>query len=374
MPFDNAVLNLARDRRAFLNLTAASIVGVFGFTSSDSPHTTGRPRLTKTIDSAPFVTVQGQELRLEGKPYRFIGLNRYNLITPKGGGCGASFPDRDLERWFNEVGKIGVNVVRFWLFESVTKDNFARFDRLLELSAANSMKVIPVFDDRWASCSPVDEQKYAREDGSKNGLWYQEGYQKAYKPYVESVVKHYYNNPNVLMWQLMNEAASTDTLALRNFAQDMSTSIRILDQNHLISLGTTGNDEDGVDAESYRVLHRDPNISLLEYHDYNEPKNPVPNALAERFNDAKFLNKPLFMGEAGMKVDHRMTPERRAELFRAKIDAFFGRGGAGYIIWSGPNVRQKKSVSYGFALSDPLVSIITEMVTKYCGFTAGLKP
>jgi hypothetical protein len=374
MPFNNAILNLARDRRAFLNLATASIVGVFSLTSSDGPHAIDKPRLTKTVDSAPFVTAQGQELRLERKPYRFIGLNRYNLGTPNRGKCGASFSDRGLERWFNEVGKIGVNAVRFWLFESITKDNFERFDRLLDLCAANSIKAIPVFEDRWASCSPVDEQKYASKDGSKNGLWYQEGYQKSYKPYVESVVKQYYNNPNVLMWQLMNEAASTETIALRNFAQDMSTSIRTLDQNHLISFGTTGNNEDGADTESYRVLHTNPNISLLEYHDYNEPKNPVPGALAERFNDAKFLNKPLFMGEAGIKVDHRMTPERRAELFRAKIDAFFGRGGAGYTIWSGPNVHQTKSASYGFTLSDPLVAIITETARKYCGFTAGLKP
>ena len=78
------------------------------------------------------------------------------------------------------------------------------------------------------------------------------------------------------------------------------------------------------------------------------------------------------MGEAGIQVDRRMTPERRAELFRAKIDAFFSRGGAGYNIWSGPNVHQTKSVSYGFALSDPLVSVITEMATKYCGFTTRL--
>ena len=333
----------------------------------------GRPRLIKAVDAAPFVTTQGQELRLGERPYRFIGLNRYNLSTPNGGGCGASFSDRDLERWFTEVGKMGVNAVQFWLFESVTRDNFARFDRLLDLCAANSIKAVPVLEDRWASCSPVDERKYAREDGSKNELWYREGYQRLYKPYVESVVKQYYNNPNVLMWQLMNEAASTDTLALRHFVQDMSKSIRILDQNHLISLGTTGNNKDGIDAESYRVLHTDPNINLLEYHDYNEPKNSVPSALAEHFNDARLLNKPLFVGEAGIKVDHRMTPERRAELLRAKIDAFFGRGGAGYVIWSGPNVYQTRSVAYGFTLSDPLVAVITEMATKYCGFTVGLK-
>jgi mannan endo-1,4-beta-mannosidase len=372
MPPNNAIANLARDRRAFLNLSAATIIGVLDLTSSDGPHAISKRQSRKIIHSAPFVMAEGQELRLEGRPYRFIGLNRYNLMTPKGGGCGGSFSDRDLERWFNEVRKIGVNAVRFWLFESITKDNFKRFDRLLELAAANSMKVIPVLEDEWASCSPVDQQQYAGEDGRKNALWYQEGYQKSYKPYVERVVKQYHNNPNILMWQLMNEAANTDTSALRNFTQDMSTSIRILDKNHLISLGTTGNNEDGIDTESYRILHTDPNISLLEYHDYNEPKNPLPNALAERFNDSKLLNKPLFMGEAGIQVDGHMTPERRAELFRAKIDAFFSGGGTGYNIWSGPNVHQTKSVSYGFVLSDPLVPVITEMATKYCGFTTRL--
>lgn len=372
MVLSTSILNLGMDRRAFVkNLAMVSIVAAANVSiagSSDhKPSNHQSSALKKTI-SPVFAKAQGQELRLDGKPYRFIGVNRYNLLTPKGVDCGASFSDRDLEGWFNGLGKIGINVVRFWLFESIIKDDFEKFDLLLEFAAKNHIKIIPVFENEWADCSSVDQPKYAGEDGGKNGLWYQEGYQKSYKPYVERVVKKYRDNPNILMWQLMNEAISTDAVALRNFAQDMSARIRALDRNHLISLGTIGNDKDGIDEEDYRILHGDANMSLLEYHDYHEPQNPFPDTLAERFNDAQFLNKPLFIGEAGITVGHGMTAEGRAELFRAKMDAFFSRGGVGYTIWSSPNAHQTKSVSYGFVLSDPLVPVITEMAVRYCGF------
>ena len=362
-------MNLGMDRRAFVNLTGAVIVGLLGLQASDSLEPTTSSHSAVTPISSAFVTAQGQELRLDGKPYRFIGVNRYNLLTPADGSCGASFSAKDLEDWFNEMGKIGVNAVRFWLFESVTKDNFQRFDRVLELSEKNNIKVIPVFEDEWAYCSPVDQEKYAGADGRKNALWYQEGYQKAYKPYVEQIVAKYARDPRILMWQLMNEAESTDAVALQKFVQDMSASVKALDKNHLTSLGTTGSGQAGTGGEDYRILHRGPTINLLEYHDYHDPQTPFPDALAEHFSDALFLKKPLFIGEAGIKLDGSITPEGRSELLQAKMEAFFSRGGVGYVIWSGPDVGETESVSYSFVLGDPVVPVITGMAEKYCGFS-----
>lgn len=363
----SSVLKREGDRRTFLSVTGAALLGVCGLQSSDSLYSIAKAQSPETMFSSELVTAQGRELRLGGKPYRFVGVNRYNLLTPAGGTCGVFFSDKELVDWFREMGRIGISVVRFWLFESVTKGDLERFERVLELAAENSIKTIPVFEDEWSYCSPVD-RKYAGANGRKNALWYREGYQIAYKPYVERIVARYARDPRVLMWQLMNEAESADSSALSDFSQDMSASVRKFDKNHLISLGTIGNNIDGIDEESYRALHRDPNISLLEYHDYHEPQSSLPDALAERFSDAQFLNKPLFVGEAGIPIDPSMTSKRRAELLRAKMEAFFSRGGVGYAIWSGPNVDQTRSASYGFVLSDVLVSVMSEMARKYCGF------
>ncbi|MBV9525618.1 MAG: hypothetical protein JOZ46_07375, partial [Candidatus Dormibacteraeota bacterium] len=53
--------------------------------------------------------------------------------------------------------------------------------------------------------------------------------------------------------------------------------------------------------------------------------------LSLRLAQCKALNKPLFMGEAGIQST---SGQARADEFSAKLTAFFGGGGGGYLIWS----------------------------------------
>src|SRR5438045_3625373 len=52
--------------------------------------------VTPTPTLIPFVQESGTELIYKGKPFRFLGVNRYNLSTTYNSPCGSTFSDADL--------------------------------------------------------------------------------------------------------------------------------------------------------------------------------------------------------------------------------------------------------------------------------------
>jgi hypothetical protein len=85
------------------------------------------------------------------------------------------------------------------------------------------------------------------------------------------------------------------------------------------------------------------------------------NGLQVRFNQCAALNKPLFMGEAGIKSNCSeadcYTPQQRASLFNAKLNAFYAAGGVGYMIWS---YRDRDGIDppWTYDAADPLVQVM----------------
>jgi mannan endo-1,4-beta-mannosidase len=345
--------------------------------SAPTPTPTPSPTSgTLSPPTSPFVTSLGTVLRLRGRTFLFVGVNRYNLlaINPPGGsyrGCGDSWTDDQLAQWFSEVNGLGVTVVRFWAFQEFTASggDFGQLDKLLSLAGDYGIKLVPVLENQWSSCTA---------GGYKYDTWYQSGYLSpygdypiSYKDYVGQIVSRYKDDPRILMWQLMNEAESKDTSgnsdaqALYSFALDMSAYVKSLDPNHLVSLGTMGGGQPGTQGGDYRWIHSIPTIDLLEYHDYDEPVSFSAN-LAQRVEDSVALSKPLFVGEAGIKSNCSdpdcVRPDQRAALFDAKMAAAFDSGVSGYMIWSYRNAVEPPT-GYMFTLTDPLAAIVRKLAS-----------
>jgi mannan endo-1,4-beta-mannosidase len=316
--------------------------------------------------ASPFVTSQGTALYLGGQPFRFVGVNRYNLLTinPPGGpfrGCGGSWTDDQLDQWFSEVNRLGATTVRFWAFQRFTASgaDFSQLDKLLSLAGNYGIKLVPVLENQWSSCTA---------GGYKYDTWYQSGYLSpydgypiSYKDYVGQIVSRYKDDPRILMWQLVNEAEGKDTSgnsdaqALYNFALDMSAYVKSIDPNHLVSLGTMGGGQPGTQGSDYRWIHSIPTIDILEFHDYNEETASFPADLAQRVQDSIALNKPLFLGEAGISLTN-FSMEQRAALFDAKLAASFQHGVSGYMIWSYQDAVY--SGEWQFTSDDPLAAVV----------------
>lgn len=318
-----------------------------------------------------FVTRSGTQLMLDGEPFTFTGYNIY--FANSDGWCGPAWGSgNSLDQALTEMGP-GQEVIRAWFFQGLAIDNTTRewdwsaFDHTLQVAGAHGFKVIVTLTDQWGECG--DDSLL---NGYKDRAWYESGYKRvqpgmneSYRDWVVDVVSRYRDDPRVAFWQLINEAEVAPCppgdpephRILKDWATDVSGLMKSIDANHLVSLGTLGNGQCGASFTDYEDLHSIPTIDLCEYHDYDEPDAPMPgdqwNGLAFRIQQCQNLNKPIFVGEAGIRPQELDgTYEARAAAFQAKIDAQFTAGVQGFLAWSwGANGPTPDSWDIG--LGDP---------------------
>lgn len=236
--------------------------------------------------AAAFVGKSDTHFTLGGTPFHFVGVNMYNAAgDPAIYSCGPwmANPDEELQQWFHRAKvESGATVVRFWAFQSYTAGgtDWSALDRVMRVASKEDMKVIPVLENQWDSCT---------EGGIKDATWYAGAYQRpygyplSYRDYVRKVVERYRDNPAVFGWMLINEAESAsaggqeDPDALYGFARDMSAFVHALDTNHLVTLGVPGGaGKPGASGGHYGALHALPTIDFLTYHDYGFDDAAMP--------------------------------------------------------------------------------------------------
>lgn len=349
--------------RKVLGLGAALLLGA-------NPLLTGF--IAHKVDAAgpSFVIRQGQQLTLDGQPFRFTGMNIYAANSD--GWCGEVYTANQLRTAFDGIGARNT-VLRAWFFQTMAAHkgsdgswsgvrDWSHFDQTLAVAAEKGVHVVVTLTDQWGECGDGGASGFKAKD------WYLGGYKlpdpvlaakyaqwQSYRDWVTEVVTRYKDNPTILAWQLVNEAEVKDSLTagcpvgdpnnpmdhgniLRDFARDISDLIRSLDPSHLISLGTIGGGQCGTDAWQYPLIHDLPNIDLCEYHDYSLEAMPGVwyNGLQLRLDQCGGLNKPLFVGETGITPNAipGATFADRAELFDAKFRAQFAAGVQGELVWA----------------------------------------
>lgn len=323
-----------------------------------------------------FVYRDGSRLYLDGEPYRFVGVNMPWPNNRQPGGCGPPVTVAPLEKALDRVSR-SVNAARVWFFQSQATVDGARdwtaFDETLRAIAERDLKVIVTLADQAGSC--------ADPGGFKDIDWYESGYANAvspgfpqtYRDYVRDVVARYADRPEVLAWQLINEA-SVDTPGvgcaderaaaeiLRRWTDDMAGLVRAIDPNHLISLGTglQGGCGYAVDDDptrsSYRYVHASPEVDLCEYHDYNVAEVPLFVLQQQEMDTCADLGKAFFVGEIGIPS----ADPRRPELLDAKLAAQFGHENPsqGALVWhlGGPAVGMCDQ--YCLGARDPVLDVL----------------
>lgn len=333
-------------------LTATPFSGANGSGTAGIPVTLSFTVVAPAVGGGPapsgFVTRIGKDLFLDGKLYKFTGLNLFgaNSSWLGWGGYGVNWNDGDkLATALTSWGP-GKEAFRAWFWQGFTNNNgkrdWSRFDKTLQVAASKGYRVIATLSDQGGS-----GQDYG---GWKTVDWYTSGYKSidpgaltSYRDFVAEVVTRYRDNPTVLMWQMVNEAETSypaygscvtgGAAALRGWAHDIAQLIKSIDTNHLVSIGTIGSGQCGATGNDYKLLHDSPNVDLCEYHDYSAD-SPIPgdssNGMQLRIDQCKALNKPLFVGEAGIKSSRTDRPQ----LFDAKLKAQFPAGVVGFVVWS----------------------------------------
>jgi hypothetical protein len=144
---------------------------------------------------------------------------------------------------------------------------------------------------------------------------------------------------------------STATIALSN-----STAVR---ESGARALKLTFSQASGSGQVRIPVLPTDGPGTVIKVRMYVDTPGTISsqNTLAAALYKAGQLGKPLLVGEAGMTScgswdgSQAETAASRASKFDAKLAAFFGNGGAGYLVWAWePN----NTCNYAFGPTDPL--------------------
>ena len=310
-----------------------------------------------------FVSRSGTSLLLNTQPYRPIGLNIYNANS--NGWCWYPMDGTVLDDSLTAIGS-GKNAIRAWFFQQLATTNGVRdwtaFDRTLATARAHGYKVIATLVDQWGNCGATNGQGY----GYKDQAWYQSGYKQpdpsaivSYRAWAQEVASRYRNNSTILAWQLVNEpealvppchqladgswscAACNEPTAessLESFASDVSSLIKLADPNHLVSLGTIGSGQCGASYLDFQKLMSVSTLDLCEYHDYT-PNQLIPgdvyNGLQFRIDQCNALDKPLLVGELGIKpADVGGTLADRARVVASKLCAQLKLGVAGELLWA----------------------------------------
>ena len=330
---------------------------------------TGVAPLESAYAASPYVSAQGTSLYLNGEPYQFIGVNAFNLGTYAGANAGCGSQVNDLDAFFSQLRPN--SMVRVWAFQggittnvTTKQTDWTGLDRVVNTAQKDGIKLILVLGDQAGAC----------DDGHwRDVSWYTSGYKQAfndygngltpipYLDYVKLVVARYKDSPAVAMWEPINEPEAANcqsgtgtacyahqtcdepaaSQAMRSFFDDIGTTIKSIDPNHLVSSGVGGDGQCGAVYGDYQYIHAGPGIDVATYHDYDRDNEPMPgdpwNGLQERLNQMKQINKPLIIEEAGIIGGDNATGcvslSTRMDEFKAKIDAAFIAGAAGYMPW-----------------------------------------
>jgi endo-1,4-beta-mannosidase len=288
-----------------------------------------------------------------------------------------------LDASLSAIGS-GKAAFRAWFFQYEAtvggRRDWTAFDRTLAVARTHGVKVIPVLVDQWGNCEGWPNP----EAGYRNEAWYREGYRTrptgpglpaAYRDWVAEVVTRYRDDPTVLAWQLVNEAEAGTSLygdcpesatgSLVAFATDMAGLVKTIDPHHLLSLGSIGSGQCGMEGDAYETVHAVPGIDLCEYHDYDHPTEPVPgdewNGLAVRLRQCAELGKPLFTGELGLRPGEADgTLAGRAALLSEKVRAQLGAGSVGVLVWAWRDAAHGGSTLDDFFVGpdDPALAVL----------------
>lgn len=357
------------------------------------------------IARTPFVSAVGTKLYLEGEEYRFTGVNAYHLATLNGANAGCGGQENDLTGFMSKLRPF--SVIRLWAFQGGQATNvttrqidWSGIDRVVNAAQQNNIKLILTLADQSGTC----------DDGHWKDLnWYLGGYKKplndlnngltplSYLDYVKLIVYRYKDSTAIAMWEMINEPEASDcpagfkgsacyqkqicpdekkaTKAMRSFFDTVGGTIKSIDKNHLISSGLLGDGQCGAIWENYQYLHQSDMIDVASYHDYQRDNEPLPgdqwNGLQKRLDQMKQINKPLIIGEVGIKAANNSSEcvslTVRKDKLKSKMDAQFAAGIAGFLPWSFTNGKTV-NCNYDIIDDDPVLKLLNNYPLSQSSF------
>lgn len=312
-----------------------------------------------------FVKVENGHFAIDGQPYYYIGTNYwYGAIlgsTGRGGNRQRLTSELDfmkangIDNLRILVGADGEEGIPFRVMPTLQKEPgvyndtiFDGLDFLLAEMGKRQMYAVLYLNNSWEWSGGYS--KYLNWTGhGKEPIPAIDGWDafggyvskyaacddchKLFLDHVKHVVsrtnrytgKKYTDDPAIMAWQVGNEPRAFSNEAKPAFAKWLSETtrtIRQLDANHLISIGSEGRMGCENDMSLFEEIHADPNVDYLTMHiwpknwrfiDINNIPGTVDKAIAttniyidEHVAVARKLQKPIVLEEFGLPRDNHL--------------------------------------------------------------------
>ncbi|MCB8945902.1 MAG: cellulase family glycosylhydrolase, partial [Ardenticatenaceae bacterium] len=285
------------------------------------------PAVTEIPDAMLFVQTQGNQLFLQGQPYKVKGVNYY----PRHASWHQFLTEANLVEVAAELKLIqeaGFNTLRIFLwYEPLftcqpedaipNEEAFARLDDVLQLASEHNLKVIVTLNDLPDLTFRPLYTDWARYDA-----------QTTY------IVRRYRHEPAILAWDLRNEGdldygARADDEA--RFEQQIvldwlaytSELVRVNDPYHLLTAGWWG---DPTVTSEY--------VDILSFHHWHDPAE-----LPDRINKYDISSQPILVEEIGYHSwqdapQDQRSEEAQAALLSQAVKLIDEENVAGWLIWA----------------------------------------
>jgi len=270
-------------------------------------------------------------------------------------------------------------------------DGLQHLDYVLAAAAAHDLKLVVVLVNNWQTFGGIDQYLMWYGKRQHHEFFTAPELKQAYQAWAKHLITRknsvngriYRDDPAVFGWELANEPrckdgssfdspSGWDKHTLTSWADEMSSYVKALDPNHLVSVGDEGfldgggehwayKAEGGVDHAALTAL---PNVDFGTFHlypeDWHAPPGFAESWILDHLQLARALGKPTVLEEYGMKVER--TPARLGEVTRgwpARRDAYrdwnelmLNNGGNAALSWmlAGLDQQQRRYPDYdGFA-------------------------
>jgi hypothetical protein len=307
-----------------------------------------------TTPSSGFLTSAGDQLLLDGEPYRFLSFNAFTLT-----GCGNDdelFDEAGLDAFFSSLRPR--SLVRTYAFQSIAIEGI---DATIRAAARHDQLLHLVLTDANGSCN---------DDGTrKDEAWFSSGFRSDYLPWVREITARHAQQPAIGMWELVSSPVGIQPATLRAFYDEVGGVVHELAPNHLVSSGTHGVWAVG-EVEGYTLIHESPGVDVAGFRDYDQNLGPPPNL--ESALVALGGSKPLILGEAGVYASPQGDPsqtlngrvciswDERRDVLESWIEASRDTPLAGIHVWNYLPVP-RDACGYSTHDSDPLFGLIHDI-------------